>query len=185
MTSTNSEEHLEVLQWVGKSWEGQQLETFWKKKIFFRVKVNFLLCQSQFKLNSSLFFLIRFMISSGHQGWLMMFQDLGLCQLQVKGNYLFFFSARLLPLTVSHPVLFTVCHWSHSFILMWCKLLSGVDSVSDLAEVLHKEHHFAQKACNLYFWNDPCHCSRQDCWLPFKMDLKAILEQWTLSFSLW
>lgn len=113
------------------------------------------------------------MISSSHQGWLMMFQDLGLCQSQVKGNYLFFFSAILLPLTVSHPFLFTACHWSHSFILVWCKLLSGVDSVSDLAEVLHNEHRFAEKACNFYFWNDPRHRSRQDCLLPFKRGLKS------------
>lgn len=41
MISTNSEENLEVLQWVGKSWEGRQLEMFWKKKTFFGVKVNF------------------------------------------------------------------------------------------------------------------------------------------------
>lgn len=113
------------------------------------------------------------MISSSHQGWLMMFQDLGLGQLQVKGNYLFFFSAMLLPLTVSHPFLFTACHWSHSFILMWWKLLSGVDSVSDLAAVLHNEHHLAQKARNLYFWNDPCSCSRQDCLLLFKCGHKS------------
>lgn len=38
MTSTNSEEHLEVLQWVEKSWEGQQLK---KKKTFFWMKVSF------------------------------------------------------------------------------------------------------------------------------------------------
>lgn len=38
---TNTEEYLELLQWVGKSWEGWQLEMFWKKKTFFRVKVNF------------------------------------------------------------------------------------------------------------------------------------------------
>lgn len=113
------------------------------------------------------------MISSSHQGWLMMFRDLGLCQLQVKGNYLFFFSAILLPLTVSHPFLFTACHRSHSFILMWCKLLSGADSVSDLAEVLHNEHRFAQKARNLYFWNEPGHRSRQDSLLPFKHGLKS------------
>lgn len=113
------------------------------------------------------------MISSSHQGWLMMFQDLGLCQLQVKGNYLFFFSPILLPLTVSHPFLFTVCHGRHSFILVWCKLLSGVSSVSDLAEVLHNEHHFAQKAHNLHLWNDPRHRSRQGCPLPFKCGLES------------
>lgn len=131
MTSTNSEERFEGLQWVGKNWEGQQLEMFWKTKTFFGRKLIFTV---PFKLNSSLFFLIRFMISSSHQGWLMMFQDLGFCQFQVKGNYLFFFSAILLPLTVSLPFLFTACHWSHSFILVWCKLLSGVDTVRGLAQ---------------------------------------------------
>lgn len=37
----SNEEHLEVLQRVEKSWEGQQLEMFWKKKTSFWMKVSF------------------------------------------------------------------------------------------------------------------------------------------------
>jgi len=81
----------------------------------------------------------------------MVFQDLGLCQLQVKGNDLFFFSPLLLPLTISHPFLLTAGRCSHRFVLTRCKLLSGVDGVGDVAAALHNEHHFGQQARSLHF----------------------------------
>lgn len=42
MTSSNSKGHLEVQQWVGNSWEGRQLEMFWKKKTFFFLEGGFI-----------------------------------------------------------------------------------------------------------------------------------------------